>query len=239
MNIAGIEAVIFDFGNTLIPFGRREVAANYAAVGLALAEMFGPCDAAALAALQDAQITAPFRNGYRESLTAALCAELVRALYGREPAPRQTARLAQARYDAFLAAVALPAGVSDCLRRLRHGYRLGFLSNYACGRTIRDSLDRIGLTPFFEAIVVSGDVGFVKPHPLPFRTVCGAMALPPEACLYVGDHWLADVQGAKNAGMKAALTTEYEPYAPAFPRPGDHEPDARIARLADLEALLA
>ena len=64
------------------------------------------------------------------------------------------------------------------------------------------------------------------------------LGLSPAACVHVGDNWLADIQGAKGAGLQAVHTTEHVSYQDFEPQPGDLEPDARIGALAELEALL-
>jgi FMN phosphatase YigB (HAD superfamily) len=99
-------------------------------------------------------------------------------------------------------------------------------------------MDKVGLTEFFEVIVVSGEVGYVKPHPVPFERLLGQLGEDPAACVYVGDNWLADIQGAKAAGMGAVLTTEHVPYETFAPKEGDHQPDARIARIGELAGLM-
>jgi FMN phosphatase YigB (HAD superfamily) len=65
-----------------------------------------------------------------------------------------------------------------------------------------------------------------------------ALGLSGAALLYVGDNWLADVQGAKRAGWQMVLTRQWQP-PETFPREADHfEPDAAIGHLAELERLL-
>ena len=90
----------------------------------------------------------------------------------------------------------------------------------------------------FDVIVVSGEVGFVKPHARPYELMLGELGLEAGECVYVGDNWLADIQGAKGVGMQAILTTEHVPYENFERRDGDHEPDARIAHLGELKGLL-
>jgi phosphoglycolate phosphatase len=52
------------------------------------------------------------------------------------------------------------------------------------------------------AAVISGDTTpHSKPHPAPLLEAARRMALPPEACVYVGDD-LRDVQAGRAAGMK-------------------------------------
>jgi putative hydrolase of the HAD superfamily len=57
------------------------------------------------------------------------------------------------------------------------------------------------LTP----IIVSSAVGWRKPAPEFFRTLAGAVELPPSAILYVGDDRGNDFDGARRAGMHALL----------------------------------
>jgi FMN phosphatase YigB (HAD superfamily) len=59
----------------------------------------------------------------------------------------------------------------------------------------------------------------------------------PSECVYVGDNWLADVQGSKGMGMKSILTTEHLPYKKFDHNPGDFEPDKTIGRISELRAL--
>ena len=238
-SIQGMKAVVFDYGNTLIEFGPRQVAEQHAALRNELAEIFGECDTERLKTVRYKQMCAPFSRGYTEKTLESLCAEVVLELYGTEPEPDVVRRLVETRYAAFIHSVTLPEGVTESLLSLRKRFRLGFLSNYPCGRSILDSLDRIGLAPMFETALVSGDIGYVKPHPRPFESVLESMNLPAGDCVYVGDNWLADIQGAKGVGMKAVLTTQYESYAGIVPQPGDHEPDARIGHLCELESVLA
>lgn len=63
-------------------------------------------------------------------------------------------------------------------------------------------LTRNGLT--FPLTISSESAKAYKPHVAIFRQLSESMGLPPAHILYVGDSLLADVTGAKNAGMKAA-----------------------------------
>jgi putative hydrolase of the HAD superfamily len=232
------KAVCFDLGNTLIEFGPRQLARQYDRLTKALEDGFGTCDPDRLKEIRDRQIVAPYHNGYREGVLEEVCRELIEELYGITAGEEQVRALARVRYESFLEVVELADDVLPLLRRLRERYRLAVLSNYPCGRSIRDGMDKIGLTPLLDAIVVSGEVGFVKPHPEPYGQLLGQLGEEPADCVYVGDNWLADIQGAKKAGMKAVLTTQHVPYETFSPQEGDHEPDARIGHLGELAGLM-
>ena len=232
------KALCFDLGNTLIEFGPRQIARQYGALKAVLLEIFGRCDEEGLKEVRDRQIVAPYRNGYRENDLHGISAELIRELYGVEPEDHHVEAMAEARYRSFVEVVELAEGVRALLRQLAERYRLALLSNYPCGRSIRDGLAKLGLTELFEVIVISGEVGYVKPHRRPYELLLEGLELEAEDCVYIGDNWLADVQGAKGIGMGAILTTQHVPYETFHPKEGDHEPDARIAHLRELEELL-
>jgi putative hydrolase of the HAD superfamily len=96
----------------------------------------------------------------------------------------------------------------------------------------------MGLSDLFEVIVVSGDVGYVKPHALPFETLLAGLDEKPENCVYIGDNWLADVQGAKRIGMSSIYISQHKSYEKFEPGPGDYEPDIRICHFSELAELL-
>ena len=56
-----------------------------------------------------------------------------------------------------------------------------------------------------ESFWISESVGFEKPDPRIFQTVCRAMNLEPRSCLFVGDQSEIDIGGAMNAGLSAHL----------------------------------
>ena len=233
-----IKALCFDLGNTLIEFGPEQFAYQNAALEKALTELFGSCDAELLKTLRDRQYVAPFSNDYRENNPRSLCEELIFEMYDRVPTERHVNKLIQTLYDSFIHVVGLPDGVLPLLHMLRRRYRLGLLSNYPCSRSIRDSLANIGLLEVFDAVAISGDIGYVKPHAKAFAALLSQLALAPSECAYIGDNWLTDVQGAKRIGMCAILTTQYVPYKRFEPAEGDHVPDVRIDHLNELEEVL-
>jgi putative hydrolase of the HAD superfamily len=233
-----IAAVVFDYGNTLASFGQEQIRTAYARFRNALTALYGPCDEQKLKSIRDRQIVAPYQNGYRENVVEEIIDELVRELYHITPDAAAVMQLSETRHHVFQEVVEVPGEVKTLLKELSQRYRLGLLSNFPCGRTVRDSLENNEVLSLFEVVVISGEVGYVKPHPLPFETVLQELELKAGQCCFVGDNWLADIQGAKRMGMQAVLTTEYVPYEKCTPEQGDLDPDARIGRLSELGALL-
>jgi putative hydrolase of the HAD superfamily len=238
LDLEKIKAIAFDYGNTLIEFGPRQIEYQYKNLTDTLTSMFGNCNEERLKSIRDRQSIEPLYTDYRENDLGIITAELVNAIYDIIPSEEQVNELIKCRYDAFLRVVNLDGEVLPLLKKLKTRYHVALISNYPCGRTILDSLKQIGIDEVFDVTIVSGDVGYVKPHPKPFETFLNELQLHPERCVYVGDNWLADVQGSKRLGMHAVLTTQYVPYHTVEQNEDDYRPDAYIKNLTELENML-
>jgi len=237
----GIRAVVFDYGNTLIEFGPAQIGACDRAIAGAVEKLYGPVDLERLRAIRDANRMGLYEGdppAYRENDLHIITADMVRQLYGVEPARADVDEILRTRIEEFINIVRVQEEVRDLLGRLGQRYRLAMLSNYPTAEPIRKSLDKIGLAPFFELVVVSADLGYIKPHRLAFEAVTQGLGIDPSEILFVGDNWLADIQGAKRAGMWAALTTQWIPYEHFERHPGDHQPDFMIKDIVELERYL-
>jgi putative hydrolase of the HAD superfamily len=98
--------------------------------------------------------------------------------------------------------VKLNAGVRDSLVRLGREYRLGLITN-GTGATQRAKLSSLAVEGLFDPIIISGEVGFRKPDARIFELGMASWGLPREAVLFVGDDPVSDIQGAREAGMRA------------------------------------
>ncbi len=79
-----------------------------------------------------------------------------------------------------------------------------------------------GLDKLAAFIIVSEEAGYRKPDPRIFRDALEATGLPtPEQVIFVGDNPLADIDGAKRFGMKAAWVRRGRQY-PDDLQPPDH-----------------
>lgn len=96
-------------------------------------------------------------------------------------------------------AVPIP-GVLTMLKALRQTYALGLITNGA-GSLQRKKLELLGLKDSFDAIVVSGEVGFNKPDPRIFQLMCRMLRCDPQEMLFIGDGPKTDIQGAYGAGI--------------------------------------
>jgi FMN phosphatase YigB (HAD superfamily) len=193
-----IEGVIFDFHSTLVDGGDPD---RWIRAGLRhLAESGGPTPH-----LGDAEF-----DGLREHLH-----QIWHHAHTIDPTSERD--LSQARHrDVFTRTVALRPGIGpdltaalytvmcdqwvafdDTLPVLRElkarGVKMVVLSNI--GIDIRDHLDRAGVGDLLEGVVLSYELGLVKPDPAIFAHALKVLDLPGDRTLMVGDSPRDDVGG--------------------------------------------
>jgi putative hydrolase of the HAD superfamily len=130
-------------------------------------------------------------SGYRRLVQA----------WGLEPELAQ--RLADHFWAIYDKHMELPRDTSDTLRELRgRGLKLGIVTN-GPSRRQRRKIATLGLADSFDVIVVSGEEGVHKPAAELFRRALARCGVAAHEALFVGDHPVADVAGAHEAGLKA------------------------------------
>jgi putative hydrolase of the HAD superfamily len=241
IDVSRIRAVVFDYGNTLIPFTPDHLKACGDAFAQVMRECFGPFDEAAYADFRARSRRAPFEGAsptYLENDLPKITFALVEELYGKTPSEDEMIALMMARLESFVGAVESESWLEPLLARLASRWPLGLLSNYPDGPAIRASLDKIGITKHFKSIVISGELGYCKPHPLAFAASLKELGVAAPEVLFVGDNWLADVQGAKRVGMQMVRIQAWHAPEEWPSEPEDLQPDAVLESVEDLESLL-
>lgn len=124
------------------------------------------------------------------------------------------------------------SGVFETLDNLKEKYNLAIVSNHHVW--LADRLRELGLYEYFKSVVISEAVGIEKPDVRIMEIALKELDLPPECCLYVGDHPL-DVLCSKKAGMDCAwiIGDWDEAYGP-----GLYKADYRIKNITDLIDIL-
>lgn len=127
------------------------------------------------------------------------------------------------------------AGALEALQGLRARFaRLALVTNGQAAPQ-RAKLARFELDRWFDHIQVEGEFGIGKPEPAVYLHVAGALGVPAERCLMVGDNFRADVLGSLAVGMHAVWIDAEGLAAPPAPAPRAF---ARASSLADLAARL-
>jgi putative hydrolase of the HAD superfamily len=98
----------------------------------------------------------------------------------------------------------LDPGAIPVLRQLRErGYKIGLVSNW--DGTLAATCSELGLTPYVDYVGDSTVFGRSKPDPSFFLHVLDMLGVRPEHAFHVGDHYAADVEGARAAGITPIL----------------------------------
>jgi len=139
------------------------------------------------------------------------------------------ARTAAAYVGALSRQAHLLPGAAEAVRSLSAMFRLGLVTN-GLSLVQRGRLARSGLAGFFSAVVISEEIGAAKPDPRFFEIAARSLGLAPAELLCVGDNPVADVAGARAAGIDAWW---FAPNGAPWPGPGE---SPRIVR--DLAEIL-
>ncbi len=120
------------------------------------------------------------------------------------------------------------------LRRLREAYKLALVTNFPDLPTAHRVFDTLNLWEYFDAILVSAEVGYRKPSPIIFQKALEMLGVKPQEAVMVGDTLEADVEGARKLGVKTILID------PERARKGESLKgvDAIIGSLRELEGVL-
>lgn len=242
-----IRACLFDYGNTVVAFDHAETSYIRTRLARHISDAVSPVDPDTLAHVMEDIYLVPHRGDpptYVELQPLEQMELVLRRVFGQDA--RILAKIdAQLIFETnlllqrhFVESIQAGPDVRATLERLRTGVAVGLVSNYPCGATIRRSIAAAGLCGLFEPIVVSGDVGYVKPHPRPFQAALEALGARPEETLFVGDRWDMDMVGARALGLKTCHHVGHTSDLDVAERYQRYRPDHTIRDLEDLLAIV-
>lgn len=83
----------------------------------------------------------------------------------------------------------------------KKGYQFGLITNglYAVQWP---NIQALGLAPFFSSILISEKEGIKKPDAAIFHRGISQLNVACERAVFIGDHPISDIKGAKEAGLK-------------------------------------
>ena len=114
----------------------------------------------------------------------------------------------------------------QALKMLQGQHRNAVLSN-ADDRFLYPVIERLGIP--FEAVLSSEQARCYKPRPELFHNLLKRLDVTPREAVYVGDRQYEDVQGAREAGMRAIwLNRDGVALDPNLPEP-DHQIESLLA----------
>ena len=90
----------------------------------------------------------------------------------------------------------------EVLHQLRKTHRLGIVSNiWSKKELFLKEFDKVGIRNLFDTIVFSSDYGWIKPSTKLFNKAIDFFDVERSKIVYIGDHIMRDVGGAKTAGL--------------------------------------
>ena len=178
-----ITAIIFDFGNVLLEWNPWYVYRRHFNDEEAMKKFFQEVDFVAWNAKQDKGRT--FKEG-----VADLSAQF----------PHH-AQLIQAYHEHWQDSIGdAITGTVEILKRLKHaGYPLYGLSNWSA-ETFPFAREKYDFFDMFDDMVISAEVGFVKPEPEIYHLLLEKIGKPANECLFIDDS-LANIEQAKGMGF--------------------------------------
>ena len=85
--------------------------------------------------------------------------------------------------------------------------KLGLISNFTFAPVVHSSLKKLGITQFFNAVLVSEEVGWRKPHKVIFEDMLAMLHVGASETVFVGDSPLEDIKGAQSVGMRTVFVS--------------------------------
>lgn len=95
-------------------------------------------------------------------------------------------------------------GVVDTIRQLHPKYHLAIITDAQTAYSAPE-LNAVGLSGYFDPIVISGNFGYRKPDVRLFTAALNQMNMAPSEILFVGNDVYRDVYGAQRLGMKTVF----------------------------------
>jgi HAD superfamily hydrolase (TIGR01509 family) len=130
------------------------------------------------------------------------------------------------------ARIALLPGALETVRRFKAaGCALALVTN-GSRRTQRMKIERFGLEPLFEAIVVEGELGFGKPDPRVYEFALSRLGYSPAKTWMVGDHLEWDVAAPQKLGIYGVWV---DAESKGVPRDATVRPDLIVRSIAELQ----
>ena len=129
-------------------------------------------------------------------------------------------------------------GAFEVLEAIRkEGYRIAMIAN-GDSAGVRNIVETTGLQDYFDAIIISDEVGVEKPCPGIFKTTLVKLGVKAENAVMVGNRIDADIVGANRLGMKSVWFKWNTRYSSAI-HSSEGKPDFTINSLFELPKLLA
>jgi len=145
---------------------------------------------------------------YREVTNAVWVAEALCSLGYRVTSEDESVKAAlNVFFQDFIDTLELREGAKQLLTQTAAQTKVGLISNFTHAPVIHKSLRKVGIHPYFNAIVVSEEVGWRKPSHHIFEDALMRLQIRADEAVFVGDSPIEDIRGAKEAGLKTIFVS--------------------------------
>jgi putative hydrolase of the HAD superfamily len=200
--------ILFDFFGTLVDYSPDRCDREFPRTRQALEELGLTLTGDELVATWD-ETWYPFEErsllDHREFSMVDVGTVFLRSLLGREPDPAVTRTLMDVYIAEWEAGICHLEGLADWLSELARDYRLAIVSNVHEPVLVPRHLEKMGLKDRFDAVILSIEVGWRKPHPEIYATALQTLGAQPDQAVFVGDRLGPDFAGPQQAGIRSFL----------------------------------
>jgi len=217
LSISMLKAILFDMGSTLvIDIGLRK---NFVEAMHKLLKNHININRAKIELLFDEWDHITYRESLEEYWDLFRSMILLKKL-GLKPNPLLVEEVYETIVNVWVESYVFEEGAVRTVKELKNlGYQIGIISNTGSHDLVYREIKRAGLTHFIDVIITSQAVGWKKPSPKIFKITLDMIGVKPEQAVHVGDDPIADVEGAKKAGLwavqKMKKGEKVSPYADA------------------------
>ncbi|MGZ4120716.1 MAG: HAD family hydrolase [Actinomycetota bacterium] len=240
----GVQAVLFDFGHTLMDFGRTEEALRgaYSVIRDRLAtwvEDRAPPEIDELveriAEEVDRMVERSYVQRRLEELDIIELFDDAFTALGYKLPPELVREVVELDHDALVNSVRIEPETMETLEKLKaDGLKLGLVSNVSqLPELLHRDIEAFGIAKLLDGVAFSSEIGVRKPRPQIFEHVLDAIGATPTDAVFVGDRLVDDIAGAQAVGMRAVLTRQYREE-----EPDSIIPDGVIGHITELPSLL-
>jgi putative hydrolase of the HAD superfamily len=141
-------------------------------------------------------------------------------------------------FEDYVQSLKLRPNAKKVLEKLRPRFALGLVSNFTYAPVIHAGLRKLGLTEYFNSILISEDFGWRKPSSKVFQEILRRLKINGDEAVYVGDSPEEDIKGAQKARMKTIFIPSQFYSAADLEKTAVH-PDLRIKDLPEILKILA
>ncbi len=210
-----IKAVFFDMGGTLVrDVGLRR---NFVEILYAKLSDYVEIERRKLEELFDSWDYIPYRSGEEEYWDLFRVMLLLKKL-NLNPNPRLVNSVYQTIVEIWVKSYVFEEDAIPTIKKLKEKeFKVGIISNTGSYDSIYKELEKNGLLDYVDVVVASQAVVWKKPSPKIFKIALDMLEIEPSEAIHVGDNPVADVEGAKKAGLwavqKLKKDMEVSPFA--------------------------